>query len=142
MEAANRGCREGGGLSLGANIRLPHEQKPNAYIDRYMEFEHFFVRKVMMVRYSCAFVLCPGGFGTFDEAFETLTLMQTGKIEGFPVVALGSRFWRPIIDFLEERLVEAGTVSPGDFGLITVTDSVGEAVEHIVAHPRGCGASR
>ena len=138
MEAANRGCREAGGLSLGANIHLPHEQKPNPYIDRFMEFEHFFVRKVMMVKFSCAFVLSPGGFGTFDEAFETLTLMQTHKIEDFPIVALGCEFWQPMIDFLDERLVGAGAIDAGAFGLLTITDSVEEALAHIAAHPSGC----
>lgn len=137
MEAANRGCRDAGGLSLGANIHLPHEQKPNPYIDRFMEFEHFFVRKVMMVKFSCAFVLSPGGFGTFDEAFETLTLMQTGKIEDFPIVALGTEFWQPMIEFLDERLVGAGAVDSGAFDLVLITDDAAEAVAHIMGHPNG-----
>lgn len=137
MEAANRGCRDAGGLSLGANIHLPHEQKPNPYIDRFMEFEHFFVRKVMMVKFSCAFVLSPGGFGTFDEAFETLTLMQTGKIEDFPIVALGTEFWQPMIEFLDERLVGAGAVDNGAFDLVLITDDAAEAVAHIMGHPNG-----
>ncbi|MBN2248022.1 MAG: TIGR00730 family Rossman fold protein [Coriobacteriia bacterium] len=140
MEAANRGAREAGGLSLGVNIRLPHEQQPNRYVDRFIEFEHFFVRKVMLVKYSCAFVVCPGGFGTLDEVFETLTLMQTEKIEGFPVITLGSAFWEPMFHFFEKRLVAEGTIAPGDLGLIHITDSVADAVEHIKQHPRGCKA--
>jgi hypothetical protein len=138
MEAANRGAREAGGLSLGVNIHLPHEQQPNPYVDRFIEFEHFFVRKVMLVKYSCAFVVCPGGFGTLDEVFETLTLMQTEKIEGFPVITLGSAFWEPMFEFFEKRMVAEGTISPGDLDLIHITDSVDDAVAHIKRHPRGC----
>ena len=138
MEAANRGAREAGGLSLGVNIHLPHEQQPNAYVDRFIEFEHFFVRKVMLVKYSCAFVVCPGGFGTLDEVFETLTLIQTEKIEDFPVITLGSAFWQPMFDFFEQRLVAEGTIGPGDLDLIHVTDSVADAVAHIGQHPKGC----
>jgi uncharacterized protein (TIGR00730 family) len=138
MEAANRGAREAGGLSLGANIHLPHEQKPNPYLDRVMTFEHFFVRKVMMVKYSCAFVIMPGGFGTLDELFEALTLIQTGKIDGFPVVALGSEFWGPMIGFFREKLAAEGTIGSDDLDLVFCTDSVADAVAHIIAHPRGC----
>ena len=141
MEAANRGAREAGGLSLGVNIHLPREQQPNPYVDRFIEFEHFFVRKVMLVKYSCAFVVCPGGFGTLDEVFETLTLMQTEKIEGFPVITLGSAFWEPMFEFFEKRMVAEGTISPGDLDLIHITDSVPDAVEHIKRHPRGCGSA-
>ena len=93
MEAASRGAKEAGGLSIGCNIRLPKEQKPNAYIDRMVEFDHFFVRKVMLVKYSCAFVVLPGGFGTLDEVFETSVLMQTGKIEQFPIILMGKTYW-------------------------------------------------
>lgn len=135
MEAANRGCKEAGGLSLGANIHLPAEQKPNAYIDEFMEFEHFFVRKVIMVKYSSAFVVCPGGFGTLDEIFETLVLMQTDKIDDFPVVALGASFWEPMIDFFHNRMVAEGTIAPADIGLIRVTDSIDEAMAHIMNGP-------
>lgn len=138
MEAANRGCKEAGGLSLGANIHLPHEQKPNPYLDRVMTFEHFFVRKVMMVKYSCAFVIAPGGFGTLDELFEALTLMQTEKIAGFPVVALGRSYWDPLVDFFRTRLVAEGAIAPKDLELFVCTDSVQDAVEHIKAHPHGC----
>ena len=138
MEAANRGAREAGGLSLGVNIHLPHEQQPNPYVDRFIEFEHFFVRKVMLVKYSCAFVVCPGGFGTLDEVFETLTLMQTDKIDDFPVITLGSAFWEPMFEFFEKRMVAEGTIAPGDLDLIHITDSVDDAVAHIKRHPRGC----
>jgi hypothetical protein len=141
MEAANRGCREAGGLSLGANIHLPHEQKPNAYLDRVMTFEHFFVRKVMMVKYSRAFVIMPGGFGTLDELFEALTLMQTGKIEGFPVVALGRAFWEPLLGFFERSLIADGTIAAGDLDLIMCTDSVADAVQYIKSNPNGCGTT-
>lgn len=138
MEAANRGCQEAGGLSIGANIRLPHEQQPNPYVDRYMKFEHFFVRKVMMVKYSCAFVVCPGGFGTMDEIFETLTLIQTQKIEDFPVVTFGTEYWTPLLDFFQATMLEQGMISAKDIDLLYVTDSVDKAVKHIVEHPRGC----
>lgn len=138
MEAANRGCREAGGLSLGANIHLPHEQQPNLYVDRFIEFEHFFVRKVMMVKYSCAFIIMPGGFGTLDELFETLTLIQTHKIDHFPVIAMGSDFWRPMLDFFREGLIAEGTISPDDMDLVFLTDSIDEALDHIKAHPHGC----
>lgn len=142
MEAANRGCREGGGLSLGANIQLPREQKPNPYIDRYLEFGHFFVRKVMLVKYSCSFVVMPGGFGTLDEVFETLTLMQTGKIDGFPVVCMGTEFWHELRDFLRETLVTEKTIAPADVDLLYYTDECAEAVSYIANHPRGCGNHR
>ena len=107
MEAANRGAREAGGLSLGCNIVLPAEQKPNAYLDRCVNFDHFFVRKVMLLKYSCAFVVMPGGFGTLDEIFETMTLMQTGKINPFPVIIMGTDFWTPLRSFISASLIEA-----------------------------------
>ena len=139
MEAANRGCKEAGGYSIGANIILPHEQKPNPYIDRFMEFEHFFVRKVIMVKYSCAFVVCPGGFGTLDEIFETLVLMQTDKIDDFPVIALGADFWEPMLSFFRQSMVAEGTISPGDIDLLRVTDSIDEAMVHVKSSPF-CGS--
>ncbi len=137
MEAANRGAQEAGGLSIGANIHLPHEQKPNPYLDRVMTFEHFFVRKVMMVKYSRAFVVMPGGFGTLDEIFEALTLMQTGKMDAFPVVAVGTTFWQPMMDFFASQLVAEGTIAPGDIDLVQVTDSCEEAVRIIQTNPKG-----
>ncbi len=138
MEAANRGAHEAGGLSIGANIHLPNEQEPNPYVDRFIEFEHFFVRKVMLVKYSCAFIVLPGGFGTMDEVFETLTLMQTQKIDFFPVVAVGKEFWRPLLDFFRDRFVEEGTIGPEDVDLLHVTDSIEEAISFIREHPHGC----
>jgi uncharacterized protein (TIGR00730 family) len=137
MEAANRGAKEGGGLSLGCNIRLPMEQKPNPYLDRFVEFEHFFVRKVMLVKYSSAFVVMPGGFGTLDEMFETLTLIQCNKIDRFPMVAMGTKFWGPIRQFVSESLVAEQTISPEDLQLIRPTDSVDEALEMIWRGLRG-----
>lgn len=138
MEGANRGAKEAGGSSIGVNIHLPHEQKPNPYVDESIEFEHFFVRKVMLVKYSCAFVVLPGGFGTMDEIFETLTLMQTGKIEHFPIVAVGAEFWTPIIEALRTQLCDAGTIGPNDLDLVHITDSPEEMLRHIRSHPRGC----
>ncbi len=128
MEAANRGAKEGGGVSLGCNIELPVEQVPNRYMDRFIEFDHFFVRKVMLVKYSSAFVVLPGGFGTLDEMFETLTLIQTNKIERFPIVALGTNFWRPIQAFAKNYMAARGTINAEDRELIQVTDSIDAAV--------------
>jgi len=138
MEAANRGCREAGGLSIGANIHLPHEQKPNPYVDRFVEFEHFFVRKVMLVKYSCAFVVMPGGFGTLDEVFETLTLIQTGKINEFPVICMGTEFWGELTDFLQKSLVAEKTIDRADLDLLYYCDDCSDAVRHLLEHPRGC----
>lgn len=131
MEAANRGAKDAGGLSIGCNIELPGGQKLNPYLDRFVEFEHFFVRKVMLVKYSQAFVIMPGGFGTLDEVFETLTLMQTNKIESFPIVAMGGEFWAPLRRFLRDTLVTEGTISVSDLDLVHPTDSVDEAIEII-----------
>ena len=138
MEAANRGCQEAGGLSVGANIHLPREQKPNPYLDKYVMFEHFFVRKVMLVKYSCAFVAMPGGFGTMDEVFETLTLMQTGKIDSFPVVCMGKGFWCELEDFLHKSLIPEKTISAEDLGLLYFTDEAQDVLRYILEHPRGC----
>jgi hypothetical protein len=131
MEAANRGAKEGGGFSIGCNIERPHEQDLNPYLDRFVEFEHFFVRKVMLVKYSQAFVVMPGGFGTLDEVFETLTLIQTNKIESFPVVAMGGAFWGTLRESIFETMVAEGTISASDLNLIDLTDSVDEAIEII-----------
>ena len=128
MEAANRGAKEGGGLSIGANIELEHEQYPNAYLDQFVEFEYFFVRKVMLVKYSCAFIALPGGIGTLDELFETLVLVQTGKIAHFPIICMGVEFWRPLLDYTEHTLLANGTISAADLELMTITDSIEEAV--------------
>ncbi len=131
MEAANRGAHEAGGRSIGCNIELPHEQRPNPYVDRFITFRYFFVRKVMLVKYSVAFVVLPGGFGTLDELFEALTLVQTGKIAAFPVVLMGTEYWRPLCDFLRNTLAAQGMVAPADLDLLTVTDSLDEAVAAI-----------
>ena len=133
MEAANRGAKEGGGVSIGCNIMLPKEQEPNPYLDRFVEFDHFFVRKVMLVKYSQAFVVLPGGFGTLDEVFETATLMQTGKVESFPIIAMGGDFWNPIGNFIQHALMEEGTISPADLNLFHLTDSIEDAVSMIKA---------
>jgi uncharacterized protein (TIGR00730 family) len=118
-------------LSVGCNIQLPSEQKPNPYLDRFVEFEHFFVRKVMLVKYSQAFVVMPGGFGTLDEVFETITLMQTKKLEYFPIVAMGGDFWKKLGDFIQRTLVAEGTISASDLGLIHATDSLDRAMKII-----------
>ncbi len=131
MEAANRGAREGGGPSVGCNIELPHEQHPNPWLDRFVEFRYFFVRKVMLVKYSYGFVVLPGGFGTMDELFETATLMQTGKIEDFPLVLMGRDFWEPMLAFLRDTMVAEGTIAAEDYHSIFVTDSPEEAVARI-----------
>jgi uncharacterized protein (TIGR00730 family) len=128
MEAANRGAREGGGLSLGCNIKLPREQLPNAYLDRFIPFEHFFVRKVMLVKYSSAFVFLPGGFGTLDEAFELATLVQNGKIERFPLIAVGRDFWGELVQFFDRTLVREGTISPPELALIRLAETPEEVV--------------
>ena len=131
MEAANRGAREAGGLSLGCNIKLPLEQKPNKYLDRFIEFEHFFVRKVMLVKYSSAFVVMPGGYGTLDEAFEVATLIQTGKLERFPIIGLGGEFWLELRKFARETMIGAGVISPEDIAFVHPTDSVEEAMGYL-----------
>jgi uncharacterized protein (TIGR00730 family) len=131
MEAANRGAKDMGGASIGCNIRLPAEQHPNPYLDKFVEFDHFFVRKVMLVKYSVAFVTMPGGFGTLDEIFETLCLMQTGKIQSFPIVVMGRDYWAPMIEFFMERMVRDGTIHRDDLQLLHLTDDPKDAANHI-----------
>ncbi len=138
MEAANRGARDEGGASVGCNIELPQEQKPNPYLDKMIEFRYFFVRKVMLVKYSYAFVIMPGGFGTMDELFETATLVQTGKISQFPIVLMGSDYWQPLLDFVRNNMVRAGTISSDDARMLPLTDDPEEAANII---RRGCEAS-
>ncbi|MEM6391988.1 MAG: TIGR00730 family Rossman fold protein [Planctomycetota bacterium] len=131
MEAANKGAMECGGRSVGLNIQLPFEQEPNRFQNVPLDFRYFFVRKVMFVKYAVGFVMFPGGFGTLDEFFETLTLMQTRKIERFPIVLVGASYWGGLVDWMRRELVERGTIGPGDVDLFTVTDDVDEAVEVI-----------
>lgn len=128
MEAANRGAKDVGGRSIGCNIELPFEQDINPYLDVSMTFEHFYVRKVMLLKYSYAFIAMPGGFGTFDEVFETAMLIQTQKIRDFPIVLIGSEFWGPLLDVLSTKLVPLGTIDAEDLDLLTLTDSPEEAV--------------
>jgi uncharacterized protein (TIGR00730 family) len=133
MEAANRGAKEAGGFSVGCNVVLPEEQKINAYLDRWVTFRHFYVRKVMLVKYSYAFVVMPGGMGTMDEFFEAAVLIQTRKIESFPVILFGKEYWRPLVEFLNE-MVEEGTIDQKDLVLFLFTDAVDEAMDHIQKH--------
>jgi uncharacterized protein (TIGR00730 family) len=132
MEAANRGAKESGGRSIGCNIELPHEQQHNPYLDLWVDFRYFFVRKLMLVKYSYAFIVLPGGFGTMDEIFETLTLIQTGKILNFPLVIMGKEYWQSVLDFIGKEMVSAGTISAHDPERFFVTDSAEEAVSFIV----------
>jgi hypothetical protein len=128
MEAANRGAQEGNGLSIGCNIELPFEQGTNPYVERSINFRYFFVRKTMFVKYSTAFIVFPGGFGTMDELFEALTLIQTGKVTMFPVVLFGREYWHGMIQWLEDRVVGEGKVDAKDLELLHVTDHPAEAV--------------
>ena len=128
MEAANRGAKEAGGLSLGCNIRLPREQVPNKYLDRFIQFEHFFARKVMLVKYSCAFVVMPGGFGTLDETMEIATLMQTNKLNHFPLIAVGGEFWDHFDRFVQEAMVKQGTISEEETRVIHRAETADEVV--------------
>ncbi len=133
MEAANRGAFEAGGRSIGLNIELPREQKPNPYIDLGLEFHYFFVRKLMFVRYACAFVVLPGGFGTLDELFEALTLIETAKISHFPVILYGSDYWRGLLDWVRDSLLAHENISPADLALVTLADEPGEVCELVAA---------
>jgi uncharacterized protein (TIGR00730 family) len=128
MEAANRGAREAGGRSVGCNIQLPFEQRPNDFLDLFLEFRYFFVRKVMLVKYSYGFVVLPGGFGTLDEIFEAATLIQTGKIKNFPLIIMGKEYWQPLFDMLRGTMVREGTVAAADVDRLTFTDSPDEAM--------------
>ena len=133
MEAANRGAREAGGRSVGCNIALPNEQAANPYLDRSVTCRHFFVRKVLLFKYSYAFVALPGGMGTIDETFEALTLIQTGKIRNFPVILLDTEYWRPLVELLE-RMVVTGTIARADLDLVLVTDDLDAAMRHLQSH--------
>jgi uncharacterized protein (TIGR00730 family) len=133
MEAANRGARDAGGVSVGFNIELPHEQEPNPYVDVSYTFRHFYARKVCLVKASEGFVLMPGGFGTLDELYESLVLIQTGKVLHFPVVVFGTDFWQEMLDWWKLELIPNGLISPDDIELVVATDDPGEAVETILA---------
>ncbi|MDO8484926.1 MAG: TIGR00730 family Rossman fold protein [Candidatus Limnocylindrales bacterium] len=128
MEAANRGCREGGGLSVGCNIELPREQGLNVYVDLGIEFRYFFARKVMFVKYADAFVILPGGLGTLDELFEALTLIQTRKVRNFPVVLVGKSYWAGLLDWIRDTLLAKGAIDEADLALLQVTDDPDEVV--------------
>jgi len=130
MEAANRGAYENGGRSVGCNIQLPFEQKPNSFMQQSITMEHFFVRKVLLVKYSYAFIIMPGGFGTMDEFYETLTLVQTKSITQFPIVLFGKEYYKPLMQNIEWML-QQGTISKEDINLVLLTDSVEEAMKHI-----------
>jgi uncharacterized protein (TIGR00730 family) len=130
MEAANKGAYESGGKSVGCNIKLPFEQLPNSYMHDWVTFDYFFVRKFLMLKYSYAFVVLPGGWGTMDELFETLTLVQTGMIHHFPVVLMGKKFYQPLMDFLD-LMIAAGTISSSDLHYVSFTDDPNEAILHI-----------
>src|SRR4026208_186079 len=130
MEAANRGAFEDGGISVGCNVQLPFEQQPNPYMNKWITFEHFFVRKVLLVKYSYGFIIMPGGFGTMDEFFETLTLVQTKTVTQFPIVLFGRDYYKQLLETIEDMAVQ-GTISKEDMNLVLVTDSVDEAIQHI-----------
>jgi hypothetical protein len=136
MEAANRGAAEAGGLSVGCNIELPHEQEANGYSNLMIDFRYFFVRKTMFVKYAVGFVVFPGGFGTLDEVFEALTLIQTGKVDGFPIVLYGAAHWEGLLHWMRTRLVTEGMIHEGDLDLITVSDSPDEICELVTQGQR------
>jgi len=131
MEAANRGAAEGGGKSVGMNIRLPFEQKPNPYANIRIEYKYFFVRKVMFVKYAMAYVVMPGGFGTMDELFEAVTLIQTKRIKAFPVILMGSDYWNGLLDWVRATMLSEGKIQPEDMELLQVMDDPDQVVKHI-----------
>ncbi len=133
MEAANRGARDAGGPSVGCNIKLPFEQQPSPYLDRCVTINHFFVRKTLLMKYSYGFVIMPGGFGTMDELFEALTLIQTQKVRNFPIVIMGKAYWTDLCDFIHD-MVREGTIAERDLDLIKFTDSIEEAIAHLQEH--------
>jgi uncharacterized protein (TIGR00730 family) len=132
MEAANRGAKEAGGESIGLNIELPHEQHANPYLTRSLDFHYFFARKLMFVRYARAFVIMPGGFGTLDELFEALTLIQTERIDHFPVILVGTEFWDPLLEWIDRALEDHGLISPGDKELLVVADEPMQVCKHVM----------
>ena len=142
MEAANRGAKQAGGLSVGCTIQLPKEETANRWLDIRVSFKYFFVRKVMLVKHSCAFVLMPGGFGTLDEIFETATLIQTGKINHFPIIVVGGEYWQNLRRFLLETLVPAGTIDPGDVDNIFPCETPEHVIGVIRKHCRPQGLAK
>ena len=140
MEAANRGAREAGGYSVGCNIRLPDEQQPNAYLDDYVEFEHFFIRKLMLIKYSSAFVILPGGYGTLDEAFEVATLIHTGKLKRFPLVVMDSDFFKPFERLLRGQMSRSSLIDEDRLDIVLLTDDAEAGVKWIDAHRSNAGS--
>ncbi len=136
MEAAHRGAKEAGGRTVGCNIQLPAEQHLNPYVDQFIEFRYFFVRKVMLIKYSYAFIAMPGGFGTMDEIFELATLIQTGKIEPYPIVMMGREYWQPLFQLVQSRMVREATLHLDEVGPLLLTDDPGEAMEWLVPRAR------
>lgn len=134
MEAANKGCRQGRGTSVGLNISLPNEQAPNPYHDISLTFRYFFVRKLMFVKYCIAYVICPGGFGTLDELFEALTLVQTEKIRRFPIILLGSEYWAGLLDWIKGRMLPEGCIGENDLQLLQVCDTAEDVAQLIMTH--------
>jgi hypothetical protein len=142
MEAANRGAAQAGGVSVGLGIELPHEQDVNEWCNLVLNFRYFFARKTMFVKYAQGFVIFPGGFGTLDELFESVTLVQTGKIDHFPIILFGKRYWRGLVDFLADEVVQKHMIAPGDLSLLRLTDDTDEAVEWLVQAFAAEGAER
>ncbi len=134
MEAANKGAHEAGGVSIGLGIELPHEQSLNEYVDLGVNFRYFFARKTMFLKYSQAFVFFPGGFGTLDELYEVLVMVQTQKVRNYPIVLMGTEHWGPLVEWMENTLRAQGMLGPQDLDMFLVTDSVSEAVNHILSH--------
>lgn len=141
MEAANKGAREAGALSVGCNIELPFEQRPNPFLDKQMNFRYFFVRKTMFMKYASGFLIFPGGFGTMDELFEALTLVQTGKVRSFPIVMFGTDYWSGLLEWVRDSMAARGKISPEDLDLIFLTDEPQEAAEHVARRVTLGGAS-
>jgi uncharacterized protein (TIGR00730 family) len=131
MEAANKGASEAGGKSVGMNIRLPFEQKPNPYANIHLDYKYFFIRKVMFVKYAMAYVILPGGFGTMDELFEAVTLIQTKRIRSFPLILMGSDYWQGLLDWMKKTMLQEGKILPADLELIQIIDDPDEVVKHI-----------
>lgn len=131
MEAANRGAKDVDGISIGCNITLPHEQEPNPYLDRWIQFKYFFVRKLMLAKYSYAFIAAPGGYGTLDEFYEIMTLIQTQKMKNFTVVLLGTEYWRPMVEFLKNTILKANAIDSQDLDLLVISDSPEEIAKII-----------